>query len=40
MFRSERLDVNRPALRAAIDASARVLSGAIGESRGRKWNRP
>ena len=36
MFRSERLDVNRPALRAAIDASARVLSGAIGESRGEK----
>jgi AcrR family transcriptional regulator len=36
MFRSERLDVNRPALRAAIDASARLLSGAIGESRGEK----
>lgn len=36
MFRSERLDVNRPALRAAIDASARVLSGMIGESRGEK----
>ena len=36
MFRSERLDVNRPALRAAIDASAGVLSGAIGESRGEK----
>jgi AcrR family transcriptional regulator len=36
MFRSERLDVNRPALRAAIDASARVLSGMIGESRGEE----
>jgi AcrR family transcriptional regulator len=36
MFRSERLDVNRPALRAAMDASARMLSGAIGESRGEK----
>jgi AcrR family transcriptional regulator len=36
MFRSERLDVNRPALRAAIEASSRVLSGAIGESRGEE----
>jgi AcrR family transcriptional regulator len=36
MFRSERLDVNRPALRSAIDASARLLSGTIGESRGEK----
>lgn len=36
MFRSERLDMSRPALRAAVDASARVLSGAVGESRGEK----
>jgi hypothetical protein len=36
MFRSERLDLSRPALRAAIDASARVLSGAVGARRGEK----
>jgi hypothetical protein len=36
MFRSERLDLSRPALRAAVDASARVLSGAVGASRGEK----
>jgi AcrR family transcriptional regulator len=36
MFRSERLDMSRPALRAAADASARVLSGAVGARRGEK----
>ena len=36
MFRSERLDPTRPALRAAMDASARVLSGTVGERRGEK----
>jgi hypothetical protein len=36
MFRSERLDPNRPALRAAIDKSSRVLSGAVGAARGEK----
>src|SRR5262245_41474266 len=36
MFRSERLDLSRPALRAAIDASARLLSGAVGARRGRR----
>ena len=36
MFRSERLDMSRPALRAAVDASSRVLSGAVGESRDEK----
>lgn len=36
MFRSERLDMSRPTLRAAIDASARVLSGAISARRGEK----
>jgi AcrR family transcriptional regulator len=34
MFRSERLDPSRPALRAAIDTSSRVLSGAVGAARG------
>jgi AcrR family transcriptional regulator len=34
MFRSERLDVARPALRAAIDVSSRVLSGAVAARRG------
>jgi AcrR family transcriptional regulator len=33
MFRGERLDMGRPALRAAVDASRRVLSGAVGASR-------
>jgi hypothetical protein len=33
MFRGERLDMSRPALRAAVDDSGRVLSGAIGASR-------
>jgi AcrR family transcriptional regulator len=36
MFRSERLDMSRPALRAAADASSRVLSGAVGARRGEK----
>lgn len=34
MFRSERLDMARPALRDAVTASGRVLSGAVGEIRG------
>jgi AcrR family transcriptional regulator len=34
MFRSERLDLGRPALRAAIDSSSRLLSGAVGAARG------
>ena len=33
MFRGERLDMSRPALRAAMDTSGRVLSGAIGARR-------
>src|SRR5438876_6427866 len=33
MFRGERLDMSRPALRAAVDTSGRVLSGAIGSRR-------
>ena len=33
MFRSERLDLSRPALRAAVDASARVLAGTVGARR-------
>ena len=33
MFRSERLDMQRPALRTAVDASSRVLSGAVGAVR-------
>jgi len=33
MFRGERLDMSRPALRAAVDASGRVLSGAVGARR-------
>jgi len=33
MFRGERLDMDRPALRAAVEASRRVLSGAVGASR-------
>jgi AcrR family transcriptional regulator len=33
MFRGERLDMSRPALRTAVEASGRVLSGAIGASR-------
>ena len=33
MFRSERLDMQRPALRAAVDASSRVLSGTVGAVR-------
>ena len=33
MFRGERLDMGRPALRTAVDASRRVLSGAVGASR-------
>jgi len=34
MFRSERLDSSRPRLRAALDLSARVLSGVVGARRG------
>jgi AcrR family transcriptional regulator len=34
MFRSERLDLGRPALRAAVDASSQLLTGAVGERRG------
>jgi AcrR family transcriptional regulator len=33
MFRGERLDMSRPALRAAVDASISVLSGAVGARR-------
>jgi AcrR family transcriptional regulator len=33
MYRSERLDMSRPALRAAVAASARVLYGAVGAVR-------
>jgi len=33
MFRSERLDLSRPALRAAVEASSRALSGAVGARR-------
>ena len=33
MFRGERLDFSRPALRAAVEASGRVLSGAVGAVR-------
>jgi AcrR family transcriptional regulator len=33
MFRSERLDMRRPALRDAVAASSRVLSGAVGAVR-------
>ena len=33
MFRGERLDMDRPALRAGVEASRRVLSGAVGASR-------
>ena len=36
MFRGERLDLNRPALRDAVEASSRVLSGAVGARRGEK----
>ena len=36
MFRSERLDFTRPALRAAVDRSTRVLSGAVGARREEK----
>ena len=36
MFRSERLDLSRPSLRAAVDASARVLAGAVGARREEK----
>lgn len=34
MFRSERLDMNRPALRVATDEAARVLSEAVAARRG------
>jgi AcrR family transcriptional regulator len=34
MFRSERLDINRPALRTAIAASSQVLAGAVAARRG------
>ena len=34
MFRSERLDMARPALRTAVGASLQVLSRAVGERRG------
>ena len=33
MFRGERLDMRRPALQAAVEASRRVLSGAVGAKR-------
>jgi AcrR family transcriptional regulator len=33
MFRGERLDFSRPSLRAAVDASGRVLSGTVGARR-------
>src|SRR5437763_3155045 len=33
MFRSERLDMSRPALRAAVEASGRALSGAVAARR-------
>ena len=36
MFRGERLDPSRPALRAAVGASTRVLSGSVAGTRGRK----
>jgi AcrR family transcriptional regulator len=36
MFRSERLDMTRPALRDAAEESARVLSGAVGARRGEE----
>jgi AcrR family transcriptional regulator len=36
MFRGERLDFSRPALRAAVDASSRALSDAVGARRGEK----
>jgi AcrR family transcriptional regulator len=36
MFRSERLDLARPGLRAAMEAASQVLSGAVAESRGEK----
>ena len=38
MFRSERLDMQRPALRAAVDASSRVLSGTVGAVRDEVWH--
>jgi AcrR family transcriptional regulator len=34
MFRGERLDFNRPALRSAVEAASRVLSGTVGARRG------
>lgn len=36
MFRGERLDFTRPSLRAAVDASAGMLSGAVEARRGEK----
>jgi AcrR family transcriptional regulator len=36
MFRSERLDMSRPALRKAASAAANVLSGAVGARRDEK----
>jgi AcrR family transcriptional regulator len=36
MFRGERLDLSRPALRDAVETSSRVLSGAVGARRGEK----
>jgi AcrR family transcriptional regulator len=36
MFRSERLDLSRPALRDAVEASSRVLSGAVEARRGEQ----
>jgi AcrR family transcriptional regulator len=36
MFRSERLDLSRPTLRAAIDTSARMLSDVVAARRGEK----
>jgi AcrR family transcriptional regulator len=40
MFRSERLDLTRPALREAVAASSGVLSGAIGARRGERIEGP
>ena len=34
MFRSERLDPQRPALRAGMEAAAGLLAGAVGQRRG------
>jgi AcrR family transcriptional regulator len=38
MFRGERLDLSRPALRAAVNAATRVLSGTVAASSGEKMD--